>query len=182
MKKILTLYLICCSIISKADYWTQKANFPGGARINTASFSIGDKGYVGTGRIGNTFYSDFWEYDQTTNVWTQKTNFPGVAREGAVGFSIGTKGYIATGWDGSSFSLSSYHKDLWEWDQATNTWNQKADLPGIERYVATGLSIGLKGYVGLGLSAGWNYQNDFWEYDPATNTWNQKVIIIPVLM
>ena len=71
-------------------------------------FSIGNKGYIGT---GNFFTKDFWEWDQATNTWTQKADFGGFPRELAVGFSIGNKGYIGTGWDGSSLK-----QDFWEYD------------------------------------------------------------------
>src|SRR5687768_11906654 len=75
--------------------WTQMANFGGTARWRAVGFSIGTKGYIGTGNDG-VDKNDFWEWDQATNVWTQKANFTGTARSGAVGFSIGTKGYIGT--------------------------------------------------------------------------------------
>ena len=57
---------------------------------------------------------------------------------GAVGFSIGTKGYFGTG------SIGSWVNDFYEWDQASNTWNQKANFGGTTRYVAVGFSIGTK--------------------------------------
>lgn len=150
-----------------SNSWTQKADFGGTARIQAVAFSIGSKGYIGTG--GSTGYTkDFWEYDPISNLWTQKTDFPGAARWAAVGFSIGNKGYIGTGADG----VNSY-KDFWEYDPVTNTWTQKADFPGTVRSGAIGFSIGSKGYIGLGFSNGYN-ENDFWEYDPVTNTWTQK--------
>jgi len=48
------------------DTWTQKANFPGGyGRYGAVGFSIGGKGYMGT---GYDFYlghqRDLWEYDR----------------------------------------------------------------------------------------------------------------------
>src|SRR5205823_10618643 len=59
-------------------------------------FSIGSKGYVGTGAHDGP-KRDFWEYDPSTNVWTQKADFGGLPRLAAVGFSIGSKGYLGTG-------------------------------------------------------------------------------------
>ena len=76
--------------------WTQKADFGGGPREQAVGFSIGGKGYIGTGYNG-PYRQDFWEYDPATNTWTQKADFGGTARYGAVGFSIGSKGYIGTG-------------------------------------------------------------------------------------
>src|SRR5438309_254969 len=90
------------------DTWTQKADFGGGPRGAAVGFSIGSKGYVGTGVVTFAYRKDFWEYDPSTNVWTQKADFGGTARHSAVGFSIGGKGYIGTGFDGS------FRNDFWE--------------------------------------------------------------------
>ncbi|MBI4930338.1 MAG: T9SS type A sorting domain-containing protein [Bacteroidetes bacterium] len=143
--------------------WTQKANFGGTARYRAVGFSIGTKGYIGTG----DYKQDFWEWDQLSNTWTQKADFGGGAREWGSGFSIGTKGYIGTGTNGSDT------KDFWEWDQATNVWTQKANFGGTARVGAVGFSIGNKGYIGTGNNNG-NNNNDFWEYDPSFDTWTQK--------
>jgi len=147
------------------DAWAQKANFGGSARQNAVGFSIGSKGYIGTG-LDPSLKNDFWEYDPTTNVWTQKANFGGSARYAAVGFSIGSKGYIGTGRDGA------YKNDFWEYDPATNTWTQRANFGGTARAEAVGFSIGSKGYIGTGYDGA--HKNDFWEYDPATNMWTQR--------
>src|SRR5713101_1775958 len=110
------------------DTWTQKADFGGAARIAAVGFSIGSKGYIGTGEIfGSTLGTkDFWEYDPATNTWTQKADFGGTERSYAVGFSIGSKGYIGTGLDQSV----TIRNDFWEYDPATNSWTQKADFGG----------------------------------------------------
>jgi len=158
------------------DSWTQEATFPGTARFVAVGFyfSVGTKGYIGTGWNGSGYYdqSDFWEYDQSTNVWTQKANFGGGQRNGAVGFSIGNKGYIGTGFNITDSPIY-YHKDFWEYDPATDVWTRKANLGGAGRQTATGFSIGLKGYIGLGTD-GSNMFQDFWEYDQAGDTWTQK--------
>ena len=47
--------------------WTQKANFSGMGRCDAVGFSIGTKGYIGTGAIGfTTEAQDFWEYNPST--------------------------------------------------------------------------------------------------------------------
>ena len=83
-------------ILFSQGTWTQKSNCPGVSRIMAVSFSIGSKGYMGTGDDGsqNIFYNDFWEWDQTTNTWTQKATFAGVPREEAIGFSIDRKSVV----------------------------------------------------------------------------------------
>ena len=150
------------------DTWTQKADFGGTARYGAVGFSIGSKGYIGTGSDFSSGYTMIsGNMILSTNAWTQKADFGGTARDRAVGFSIGSKGYIGTGSNGNVF------KDFWEYDPATNTWTQKADFGGTARYDAVGFSIGSKGYIGTGYD-GIATLKDFWEYDPATNTWTQK--------
>jgi hypothetical protein len=154
--------------------WTQKASLPGTpSRIMAVGFSIGTKGYVGTGYVYNggsgSNFKDFWEWDQATNIWTRKADFGGMARYGAVGFSIGTKGYIGTGFGGAGGS--SLFKDFWEWDQATDTWTRKADFGGAARAFAVGFSTGTKGYIGNGYDGSDPSYKDYWEWDQGTDEW-----------
>jgi N-acetylneuraminic acid mutarotase len=153
------------------NVWTQKTDFGGIARNVAVGFSIGNKGYIGTGQVSPSARRDFWEYDPSSNTWTQKADFGGTARNGAVGFSIGTQGYIGTGFDGSE------RKDFWAYDPSSNTWTRKADFGGTARHGAVGFSIGVRGYIGTGSSgAPGNFPTlkDFWEYDPSSNTWTQR--------
>lgn len=144
--------------------WLQKAYLNTG-REHAVGFSIGNKGYIGTGGTPEAAV-DFWEWNQATNTWAQKANFAGPPRVDAVAFSIGNKGYIGTG------SHTWEYNDFWEWDQATNTWTQKSDFPGTPRDRAVGFSIGNKGYIGTGSDG--NGPLDFWEWDLATDTWTRK--------
>ena len=48
------------------DVWTRKAYLLGKARHNAVGFSIGNKGYIGSGFVddyNNKGVKDFWEYD-----------------------------------------------------------------------------------------------------------------------
>ena len=108
-------------------------------------------------------------------VWTQRLSPSAIERSGAVGFSIGTKGYFCTGRNLVNNSYV-YYKDLWEFDPATNTWEQKANFPGSARAYAFGFSIDTKGYIGAG---GLTYDSspiykDFYEYNSGTNQWTKK--------
>lgn len=156
-----------------SNVWTQKADFGGVARFSATGFSIGTKGYIGTGSGGTTgtfFYNDFWEWNQATNVWIRKADFGGGARQRAEGFSIGAKGYIGTGY---SSGPSTFYSDFWEWDQLTDTWTQKANFAGCARHSAVAFSIGTKGYIGTGYCSGVQDQQDLWEWDQANNSWTQ---------
>lgn len=172
MKTILTYLFFLTVLISKADYWTQKANLPSTTRAFVTGFSLGDKGYFATGAVNPGFSQELWEYDPPTNSWTQKANFPGTGRWNAGGFAIGTKAYLGTG----SITINWFN-DFWEYDQSTNLWTQKANFPGSIRDGARGFAIGTKGYFGAGWNnVGFNYTwfKDFYEYDPITNAWTQK--------
>jgi len=89
----------------------------------------------------------------------------------AVGYSISGKGYVGTGryWDGGS---AINYRDFWEYDPSSNTWTQKADLTGSDRWLAVAFPIGTRGYVGTGISSA--PLGDFWEYDPQTDGWTSK--------
>jgi PKD repeat protein/N-acetylneuraminic acid mutarotase len=54
---------------------------------------------------------------------------------------------------------------------AADYWTQLANFPAQGRQLASGFSIGNKGYVTCG--EGGTYFNDLWEYDPVTNQWTQ---------
>ncbi|MEI6817268.1 MAG: T9SS type A sorting domain-containing protein [Bacteroidota bacterium] len=175
MKKSTLLILLLTTItISKADSWTRKADFPGGQKQGIGGFSIGSKGYIGTGSGGvNSDNQDFWEWDQNSNTWTQKANFPGHGRNYEVGFSIGNKGYIGTGVYYDIIIHNIFLNDFWEWDQTLNIWAQKNNIPTTGRCFAIGFSIGTKGYVGTG-SSNTEIFKDLWEWDQSSDSWTQK--------
>lgn len=154
-------------VYSFSQVWTQKANYPGQGRSRPFSFSIGLKGYFGTGDA-NGYAQDFWEYDPLTNTWSQKANFGGGTRWCAAGFSVGGKGYAGTG------IQSGWMSDIWEYDPTLNSWTQVANFAGGTRIVPVAISIGNKGYMGCGRDASSQCMNDFWEYDASLNTWSQK--------
>jgi N-acetylneuraminic acid mutarotase len=152
--------------------WIRKADLSMSiGRSFTVGFSIGDKGYIGTGAANDDAQQDFWEYDPKKDSWTQKADFAGLPRTSAVGFSIGNKGYIGTGYNNDNRGV--YLKDFWQYNPDKNCWTRKADFKGTARYSAIGLNIGDKGYIGTG-----NVMNaetsDFWEYNPKTNAWFRK--------
>jgi N-acetylneuraminic acid mutarotase len=166
----LAILMLLAGSIPAQDAWIQKANFAGGDRIGAFSFTIGNKGYVGTGaNNAGAIKSDFWEYDPSTGVWTQLADYGGGIRAYATGFSVGDKGYAGTG------IVASYdwRKDMWEYNPAGNSWRNMADFAGGFRYVAVGFGIGNKGYMGTGNyrespAVLATYYDDFWEFDPAS--------------
>jgi N-acetylneuraminic acid mutarotase len=121
--------------------WTLKANTPGSARTNAASFAIGDKVYYGLG-IGAQIHinpitfkvtivpvveSDWWEYNTTSNVWAIKAAFGGGTRWNSRGFATGGKVYLGLGW--ADLPGAIIKSDLWSYDPASNAWTQRASYP-----------------------------------------------------
>ena len=169
LKLLLILSLIQLSgALQALGTWVQKGPSPGIGRLAGIAFTIGSKGYLGTGNTYNGFSDDFWEYDPANDSWTQKANCAGGQRNFGLGFAIGSKGYISCGTVGGL-----YQNDLWEYDPGTNVWTQKANFGGVKRVTASGFSINGFGYVGTGFD--WNgvCLADFWKYDPANNSWAQ---------
>jgi len=76
-------------------------------RKNAVGFTINGKGYIATG-INNSYITNVWEYDPSTDLWVEKTGFEGSPREGSIGMSVNGKGYVALG----SSLTSAYFDDV----------------------------------------------------------------------
>lgn len=160
------------------DTWSQKADFAGGNRRVAAGFSIGDYGYVGTGRDDSTptgvLHNDFWKYDPVTNTWIQITDYPAGNRESVIAFSIDGFAYVGLGLAGSRKT------EFYKFDPSTNSWtplqniNYYYHLYGTCSFVLNG-----KGYLATGsiynpaTGSGINTHAVFM-YDPANDTWLPK--------
>ncbi len=105
--------------------------------------------------------------------WHKRTNLLNCKRDQAVGFSIGIQGYVCCGMDTNNITLN----DLWCYNSFTNTWSQKANLPGAPRRCPFGFAINGLGYVGGGIADSSTYGTrftDLYAYDPNTNAWTTK--------
>ena len=86
--------------------------------------------------------------ESRAGVWTRLADHGGVARHRASGFAIGGRGYVGLGHVNTGGNRA--YEDFWEYDPASDTWTQKANFGGGERYHATSFVIGNTGYVGMG--------------------------------
>ncbi len=118
-----------------------------------------------------TFFSFIAFICYGQGVWTPKADCLGSARYRAFAFEINGKCYMGTGSTGGGISQNL--KDLWEYDVASNTWSQKADLAGPNRTNGTATSANGFGYAGLGTDNG-TMLKDWYQYDPVANTWQSK--------
>lgn len=161
------------------DTWTKIADFASTARYNAVAFSIGSKGYVGTGYDGTYFCNDLWEYNPGDNEWEEVASFPGGKREDAIAVVIDSKAYFICGRNNGSFSA-----ELWSFDAVTNGWTDLTPddeedyydefVLAVSRYNAVGFSINGKLYVGTGVNSGGSLDNTFYEFEPVTGTWQEK--------
>ena len=159
------------------DSWSQLADLPASERRNPVAFSLNGMGYVGTGHSGvysstGVILKDFWQYDPVLNAWTQKADYPGANGNGVyfgTAFSTDNYGYIACGKKGTS----SYENDLWQYDDINDSWTQKANFPGGDRYNLMSFVINNIGYVGFGSDQD-IFRKDLWAYDELTDSWTQK--------
>ena len=168
------------------DKWSRKSDFPSAAvRINPVMFSIGSRGYIGMGQSlneegnQNVSLTDLWEWNRETDKWTRKADYPGTGHLYPSTFVIGTSGYVCAGKEPLTSGMN--RSELWEYDQNTDSWIRKADLPGETRGWPTGLSTGNKGFVGSGDISEYEwYENQaVWEWDQATDTWSQLGVLAP---
>ena len=184
MKKLqlLLVSVAMLSIFSCSDddddtlgVWYRRSDFDGRAREDAAGFVIGNRGYLCGGYRGkDQREKDCWEYNIDNDWWTQCKDMSeeAIARNAATGFAVGTKGYIATGYDAKT---SSFLKDCWQYDPATNDWKQMADFPGGGRRYALSFGIGQYGYLGTGYDD--NYQKDFYRFDPSAGDKGEWTLI-----
>lgn len=170
MKKAILLSLILTKLclINAQGVWTNKSVPSIGNRLGAFSCSIGTKGYMGGGEYntGGGYFTDWWEYDPTTNVWTQKANYTttGNGRTRGTSFSIGTSGYIVCG----KAAGTTVFNETRRYNSGTNSWTTVASYPGNGRWGMTSFTIGNSGYVGTGTSNGSSYHGDIWEFNGST--------------
>jgi hypothetical protein len=99
--------------------WIQKNNFGGSARYLAAAFTIGNRGFIGTGADNTTTKKDFWEYNPFNDSWTQKNDFAGAARYHSTGISSDNVGYLAGGYIGQPVGPIVF-SDFWEYIPVLN--------------------------------------------------------------
>ena len=170
---LILLSLPTCVAVSQFS-WEQRADLPLSGLWGPATFVIGDKGYVVSGRSNGVDITNVWMYDPDLDTWTPRAPIP-VARRFAAGFAINGKGYVACGLN----SVSNQLADVWEYDPVADVWTSKANFPGDARYGTCHFAVGGYGYLGtgnLGSSSG-PYATNMYAYDPVSNSWSTRASI-----
>jgi N-acetylneuraminic acid mutarotase len=162
----------------ETNEWTQLAEFGGTARYNAVGFSIGSKGYVGTGYDGDNYNSDFWEYDPSNDEWTEIRSYPGEKIEEGIGFVLNGKGYICAGRNNGLFNT-----DFWEFDPSAGSWTSRAPdsddsdydefIAAVKRYDASVITLNDKAYFTGGIGSSGSYLSSVYEFDGTRFNWDQ---------
>ena len=158
--------------------WIALPSMPGSKRSGAITWVYKGQGYLVTGYTNGSRYSsgtqcyDFWYFtyrnDVDTLAWTRlhdifNTNaatfddgYTNIVREHGVGFielatPIGDKGYVTLGsFNGGDVTYT------WEYDFATDLWQEKTPYEGNGRTGAVGFSLQgqTRGFVATGLNQG----------------------------
>jgi len=143
--------------------WTRLNDFPGAPRSNAIGFTYNGKGYVGLGydyQSEKIYFTDFWEYDPTTDSWTRLKDFPGQGRSSAIGYGTNNYCYIGMG----------EPNDFFRYNIRTKEWEALSYLPGSKRYDGYSFCIDNSIYYGGGMTEGDTAYNtiysDLWKYTP----------------
>jgi N-acetylneuraminic acid mutarotase len=146
--------------IPATDKWVILPSLP--TKLAFASgFTIGNKGYMCLGSVGNNSISTaLYQFDTTTKTWSKKTDFPGAVRDGGIAFSINGKGYAGLG----QTNFSSTHSDIYEYNPSTDSWTAIPDYPNNKTGWATAFAINNKAYVGTGATVALDFSKDFYSF------------------
>lgn len=157
------------SVICNAQFfeWTPLPPFPGTARDDASSFTIGNTVYVGTGRdVVFALTNDWFAFDMIEETWSPIAAMPTSGRQYCAAFSDGTYGYVFGGVDDAG-PLN----ELWRYDPAQDAWTAMAPLPAPGRYATVAFNNGM---VCTGLLDGGVATNECWRYDATTDSWSAK--------
>ena len=166
MRSLLPFLLLSATVVS-AQPWQQLPDFPGTARDDAASFSIGNKIYVGTGMdVGWGLTNDWWCFDAQTGNWAAIAAMPATPRQYCAAFTVYDTGYVFGGVDANG-ALS----ELWAYYPGTDQWVQKSSMAAEARYAAAAVEAWNYGIVATGMLASGVPTKEAWKYHPATDTW-----------
>ncbi len=161
--------------------WTRIADLPT-TNYSFGAFSIADKGYS-LHHNGNDTFSLF-QYSPASNLWSSKKPFTYNLLGGwGLFLTIGYDMYMGTSLYGPQLNNGSPIRSskFWKYESITDSWVQKANVPGNPRDGAIGFSLNGKIYIGGGSSFDSQsnpiYHQDFWEYNPSNNSWSAKANI-----
>jgi N-acetylneuraminic acid mutarotase len=166
MRSIAVLTSFFALVVSAQD-WVQLPDFPGMARDDAASFTVGGTIHVGTGMdVGFQYTNDWHAYDAASESWGSMASLPASGRQYCAAFAVDGKGYLFGGIDANG-ALN----ELWMYDPQTDAWTARTALPEQGRYASTAYAYNGFGYVHGGIRTDGSVTDELWLYTPGTDTW-----------
>ena len=150
--------------------WEKVTSIPGSKRMGASVFVIEDIAYVCCGMDNGSYVDEFYAYDAAKDQWIEKRKIANVSdrdydndynipRAYAATFVINGKGYVTCGESGS------LRTDTWEYNPATDLWEERTGFEGSARAGAIGITLGNRGFVTTGRSASLKFDDTF-EFHP----------------
>ena len=140
-------------------------------RAGATCFVVGEQAYVFAGRDSSgTSHNDLWRYTPATDTWENLGATPLTKRVNATACVCGKSVYLGLGFFGRHSNDTSYLRDWWKFNTATDTWTQLADYPNSYTDRATAFAGDGEMYVGYGFY--YNYRRDIFRYSIAENRWD----------
>lgn len=170
-KLFLSLLIWFIALPTSAQIWEQLENFPGSARDDGSTFTIGENHYCGLGRdVGFNCTRDFFIYNGISSTWTVSASLPpGEERQYATGASWNNKGIIF----GGAKCDGSFLNDIWIFDPINDSWTEKTPLPSDGRGGAVHFLIQDTLYIIGGRNTN-GILSEVWGYNLNNDTWSQK--------
>lgn len=170
LKAVLLIIGFLLSMFVKSQIWTSINDFPGLARDDGTSFTIGNKSYCGTGIVPFYTLRDFYHFNVDSSSWSNIKSLPqGEQRQYACGFASDSFGYVFGGVNDSEFL-----NDLWAYNPRNDNWEQKYLLPSSPRAGASSFIIDDIAYIIGGKTDNLDAISEVWAYDMTNNNWNRK--------
>jgi hypothetical protein len=135
-----------------SNSWRESTRYPTTPAAYPIIFTIGDIAYIGGGYKNQWHNNDFYSFDPKLNQWKKKNGLPNE--------------YF---WQSFSICQNAYGIDntkdkFYRYSYGTDTWTMIGKRPKMNPYVS--VSIGKKGYMGLGEDSLNITTNILWEFTP----------------
>lgn len=129
--------------------------------------------YGGFGHDHVLVFNDTWSYDYKSNSWRDLKPENSPAERASYGMAYDTKRNLVAMFGG--FTEHKYYNELWMYDPAANSWEQKVTsvVPPVRG--SPGFTYDSKAdvFVLFGGFSEEGFFNDTWIYDPKSNIWKK---------
>jgi len=145
------------------DTWVQKNDYPFPGRWRAGATVHNNAGYLIFGRdTGGAFRKEFYKYTPASDSWSKIMDFPAAKGRAYSSLQVAnTKLCVFGGTD----TLDHFYKDIWYYNETTNTWLQGPDLPSTGRKGGMSCAYGENLFYTCGIGEGPTRLTETWKTD-----------------